>query len=173
MTFCARLVILVGMTRKLTDQEAAERKERRRKYAREYMREYAKRPGVREILAERTRKRRELHREKTLASSKKAYYKFRDKRLAEQRRRYHRYNEYRDIAERMIGRPLAKREHVHHIDCDHSNNVESNLHVMSASQHLRAHTSLNALARGLIADGIIRYDRETMAYCRVTNLTVA
>jgi hypothetical protein len=97
---------------------------------------------------------------------KTSYRRYRENRKEKQREYYQRRQIYRGIAEREIGRSLLKGEHVHHIDCDHDNNSPENLHVISASEHAKAHTSLNALAKGLIADGIVEYDRATKSYRR-------
>lgn len=43
------------------------------------------------------------------------------------------------IAERVLGRPLKAKEHVHHIDLDRSNNTNSNLLICSAAYHKWLH----------------------------------
>lgn len=48
-------------------------------------------------------------------------------------------HQHRVIAANMIGRPLNKCEHVHHKDGNKHNNNESNLQVMTASEHLKLH----------------------------------
>ena len=156
------------MSRKLTDQEAAERAERKRKYAREYMRDkYRNDPVQKERMREAARLYREKNAEKVKANKLRYYAENRERFLQEMKDKYNKRSPYRLIAEQMLGRKLERGEHVHHIDCDHSNDVPENLHVMSASEHIKAHTTLNALAKGLMADGIIAYDRETKSYRRV------
>jgi DNA-binding CsgD family transcriptional regulator len=66
--------------------------------------------------------------------------------------------EHRLIMEREVGRPLTKKEHVHHIDGDTRNNAVANLAVLSASDHAKIHsqaqTKWGATARLLAADGL-------------------
>ena len=47
--------------------------------------------------------------------------------------------EYRIVAARKIGRPLAANEIVHHIDGDPRNNALENLEVMTQAEHARRH----------------------------------
>lgn len=47
--------------------------------------------------------------------------------------------EHRDVAEAMLGRPLAADEVVHHKDGDKANNDPGNLDVMSRADHARLH----------------------------------
>lgn len=47
---------------------------------------------------------------------------------------------HRVVAEKMIGRELLSSEHVHHHDRDKTNNIPSNLAVMTASDHAKLHT---------------------------------
>lgn len=48
-------------------------------------------------------------------------------------------HEHRVVAERMLGRPLARNEIVHHIDGNKHNNTPENLQVMTQADHLRLH----------------------------------
>jgi HNH endonuclease len=47
--------------------------------------------------------------------------------------------EYRLVMAEKLGRFLDVREHVHHIDMDHTNNDPDNLALVTASQHMRVH----------------------------------
>lgn len=47
--------------------------------------------------------------------------------------------EHRLIAADAVGRMLERSEHVHHIDCDQTNNAPINLAVVSQSEHRRIH----------------------------------
>jgi hypothetical protein len=47
--------------------------------------------------------------------------------------------EHRYVMEQVLGRPLERTEHVHHIDGDRANNAPSNLIVLTASQHAQHH----------------------------------
>ena len=48
-------------------------------------------------------------------------------------------HQHRVIAEKMLGRQLTEVEHVHHKDGNKHNNEESNLQVMTASEHQKLH----------------------------------
>lgn len=48
-------------------------------------------------------------------------------------------HEHRVVAERMLGRQLAKGEIVHHLDGNKRNNDPSNLVVMTQGEHMREH----------------------------------
>ena len=47
--------------------------------------------------------------------------------------------EHRLLMEQQIGRPLKRREHVHHRDGDRGNNDPANLALLSDTEHLRLH----------------------------------
>lgn len=52
--------------------------------------------------------------------------------------------EHRVVAESKIGRPLKRGEHVHHLNCDKSDNREENIVVMSHSDHASLPKNRNA-----------------------------
>lgn len=54
-------------------------------------------------------------------------------------RKFYGRHEHRVVAERMLGRPLAPGEIVHHKDGDKRNNDPLNLEVMTQREHMRAH----------------------------------
>lgn len=56
-------------------------------------------------------------------------------------------HEHRVVAEKMIGRPLAKGEIVHHINHDHRDNRPENLRIMTQSEHAKLHAEQTRLAR--------------------------
>ena len=60
---------------------------------------------------------------------------------------------HRVVVEQMLGRPLGRDEHVHHIDGDRTNNDPSNLVVMGASEHARHHAHINHVRRQRDANG--------------------
>src|SRR6266851_612666 len=51
--------------------------------------------------------------------------------------------EHRVIAERKIGRPLLRTEHVHHSDDNGLNNADDNLEILAAGDHARLTLSAN------------------------------
>lgn len=64
------------------------------------------------------------------------------------------------VAEKMIGRPIKRGEHVHHVDFIKSNNTETNLFVCATqAAHNRAHRSLNNCVPGLLRSGALMFDR--------------
>lgn len=48
-------------------------------------------------------------------------------------------HEHREVAERLLGRPLARGEIVHHLDGNKRNNDPANLRVMTQAEHARLH----------------------------------
>lgn len=74
-------------------------------------------------------------------------------------------NGHRAVVERILGRPLAATEVVHHINMDGRDNRPENLHLFSTgSAHGRAHGSLNRVVARLLADGVIRFDADRGTY---------
>lgn len=71
---------------------------------------------------------------------------------------------YRIVAMNALGRPLKRGEHVHHINCDATDNRLENLFVCSGNGHGSAHTSLWALVKSLMEAGYITFDRGTGVY---------
>lgn len=72
--------------------------------------------------------------------------------------------EHIKLIEKSIGRKLKIGEVVHHIDCDKTNNNLNNLCLMDKTTHAIAHTSLNALVKDLIKEGIIFFDKPDGVY---------
>jgi len=72
--------------------------------------------------------------------------------------------EHRLIVEDNIGRYLTKEELIHHIDCDHTNNIIDNLDIVSQKEHNQIHWSLNSLLPILLEKGIIVYDKINKRY---------
>lgn len=56
--------------------------------------------------------------------------------------------EHRVVMERVLGRPLKRSEHVHHIDGDPLNNAPENLCVMSQSEHSALHHEVGQTEHG-------------------------
>lgn len=46
---------------------------------------------------------------------------------------------HRVVMETILGRPLKRKEHVHHIDKNRGNNSVENLQLMTISEHIRLH----------------------------------
>jgi len=55
--------------------------------------------------------------------------------------------EHRHVMATLIGRPLSRREHVHHIDGNTLNNDPSNLALMNPSEHHSHHFTLHRWAK--------------------------
>lgn len=71
---------------------------------------------------------------------------------------------YREILESVMGRPLTKEEHVHHVNLDHYDDALDNLWVCKASNHKHAHASYRRLQKALISHGVVIFNRETGEY---------
>lgn len=52
--------------------------------------------------------------------------------------------EHRVVMSRVLGRDLERDEHVHHIDCNPSNNRPENLIVLTPVEHRRVHNRIRA-----------------------------
>jgi hypothetical protein len=68
------------------------------------------------------------------------------------------------VVEKNIGRPLEKKEVVHHIDGDKENNSLDNLWLTSHSGHRNAHVSLQEIGYQLVKDGRIVFDKQEGIY---------
>lgn len=71
---------------------------------------------------------------------------------------------HRRVMEKHIGRPLEKKEIVHHIDGDRLNNDIDNLCLMTASEHTALHKAEFELVYELLKNGIVGFDRESKRY---------
>lgn len=73
--------------------------------------------------------------------------------------------EHRLVIEAQVGRILDPSEQVHHINLIKNDNRPENLVLFrNASEHFKAHGTLNKCVAELIDDGIIRFNRETNSY---------
>lgn len=70
------------------------------------------------------------------------------------------------VMERELGRRLEPGEHVHHINAVKDDNRPENLWVCTGSAHSLAEASVRPLLAGLIADGLVVFDRDAGAYRR-------
>lgn len=68
------------------------------------------------------------------------------------------------IIERMVGRRMFANECVHHIDGNRANNSESNLKLMTRSEHAKYHAKTNHKTRGRDSNG--RFNNE----CKPRNI---
>src|SRR5687768_15764725 len=46
---------------------------------------------------------------------------------------------HREVMEQVLGRPLTRDEHVHHVDSNRLNNEPSNLRILTRADHCREH----------------------------------
>lgn len=76
---------------------------------------------------------------------------------------------YRYIMEQKLGRYLKSNEEVHHIDEDSSNDVESNLMVLTKSAHAKLHGNFDK--RTLDYDWIKKLRLEGLGYKKISNET--
>ncbi len=68
------------------------------------------------------------------------------------------------VAEQILGRPIKKGEHVHHIDFDITNNNPNNLCVVVGnSAHQKIHV-LEPLVSDLMKRGLVKFDKERGIY---------
>ena len=89
-------------------------------------------------------------------------YDYVDARGDKKRRFLHQVN-----AEQKIGRPLANKEMVHHINLNKQDNRPENLMVCSNSEHKKIHHNLEQLAGRLMEAGYIDYVPELNEYIYV------
>jgi hypothetical protein len=72
------------------------------------------------------------------------------------------------VMESLIGRPLAAGEMVHHINGARDDNRPENLHLCSSrSEHNAIERTLAQAFRELLAQGIVRFNKESAVYERV------
>lgn len=71
---------------------------------------------------------------------------------------------HRKVMEEHIGRPLEKKEIVHHIDGDRLNNDIDNLCLMTMSEHAALHKAEFEIVYELLKNGIVGFDRESKRY---------
>lgn len=71
---------------------------------------------------------------------------------------------HRKVVQNNIGRKLTKKEVVHHIDGDKTNNNISNLYITEAKEHNKIHASLEKIAFILLEKGSIIFNKETGLY---------
>lgn len=65
--------------------------------------------------------------------------------------------EHVKVATEKAGRPLAKGEHVHHVNLNKRDNRSENLAIGSSSQHAAWHAQLSALAGSLVDAGVLTF----------------
>ena len=75
------------------------------------------------------------------------------------------YREHRLLSELTLGRPLLKREMVHHIDGNKQNNYPYNLYVCrDDSEHQSLHQQLEEVSMDLVMSGAIQFNRDKGYY---------
>jgi hypothetical protein len=73
--------------------------------------------------------------------------------------------EHRYIMEKHLGRPLKKKEVIHHIDGDKANNNIDNLVLCdNAREHNIIHTEMELFVEKLIKEKRVKYDREAKEF---------
>lgn len=73
--------------------------------------------------------------------------------------------EHRLLIEKKIGRLLLPEEHVHHINLvKDDNRLENLILCKDASQHFKAHGTLNKCVSELVEKGILRFNRKSFSY---------
>lgn len=73
--------------------------------------------------------------------------------------------EHRYLMEKQLGRLLTEKEQVHHINLVKGDNRLENLVLCKdASQHFKAHGTLNKCVNQLIEKGLLTFNRETFTY---------
>ena len=71
------------------------------------------------------------------------------------------------VMEQMLGRPLTKEEVVHHINGVRDDNAPENLFLCrNRSHHNQIEATLASVFRGLLAEGLVRFNREAGCYER-------
>lgn len=68
------------------------------------------------------------------------------------------------VMEQFLGRPLEKKEVIHHIDGDKLNNELVNLLLTDHAGHKKAHWSLQSLSYRLVQLGLVEFDSDRFEY---------
>lgn len=71
---------------------------------------------------------------------------------------------HRRIMEEHLGRKLTKDEAVHHINGNRTDNRLENLVLCSISEHTSIHHSANEIIYNLLEQGIVKFNRDTLRY---------